>query len=183
MATKSKRAAKSHRREPQAISMLVEDHRKVQKLFKQFENADETRQQQIVEEACNDLTVHAQLEEQVFYPAVRDAIDETDLVDEATVEHDVAKDLIEKLKDLGPGDPQYAATFCVLGEYINHHIEEEQNELFPKVRKASLDFESLAGEMWEKKQELREELGLEPERERPAGADGRRGHAARSAGR
>ena len=180
-----KRRNGSGSRQPQAIEMLIKDHQKVQKLFKQFEKADRRQQRQIVEEACNDLTVHAELEEQVFYPAVRDAIEDTDLLDEAEVEHGVAKDLIEKLKALSPDDESYAATFIVLGEYVTHHVEEEQNELFPKAKKADLDFEKLAGEMWEKKQELRAELGLEPEPERgsPATSQGRRGRASRQMGR
>ena len=117
----------------------------------------------IVEEACADLTVHTQLEEQVSYPAVRRALEETDLVSEAEVEHDVAKELIEKLKGMRSDNGEYSATFTVLSEYVGHHIEEEQNELFPAARKTGLDFNALAEEMRQRKKELREELGLEPE--------------------
>jgi hypothetical protein len=99
----------------------------------------------------------------VFYPAVREAIDETDLLDEAEVEHNVAKELIEKLKGMDSADEEYSATFTVLGEYVNHHITEEQDELFPKVKKAGLDMEALAAEMAEKKQELMAQMGMNAE--------------------
>jgi hemerythrin-like domain-containing protein len=171
---KSKSRKRSSSRQPEAIAMLIEDHQKVQKLFRQFEKAEsENQKSEIAELACNELTVHAELEEQVFYPAVREAIEQTDLLDEAEVEHNVAKELIEKLKGMDSADEEYAATFTVLGEYVNHHIEEEQNELFPKVKKADIDLEALAGEMMEKKQELMAQHGMSREagmmggRERP----------------
>jgi hemerythrin superfamily protein len=161
---KSKAGKRSGSRQPEAIAMLIEDHQKVQKLFKQFEKAESQQQKSdIAEQACNELTVHAELEEQVFYPAVREAIDETDLLDEAEVEHNVAKELIEKLKGMDSADEEYAATFTVLGEYVNHHITEEQDELFPKVKKAGLDMEALAAEMAEKKQELMAQMGMNAE--------------------
>jgi hemerythrin-like domain-containing protein len=173
-----RKTRKSGSRQPEAITMLIQDHQKVQKLFKQFEKTEGAEERsKIVEEACADLTVHTQLEEQVFYPAVRRALEEADLLDEAEVEHDVAKDLIEKLKGMRSENGEYSATFVVLSEYVSHHIEEEQNELFPAARKTDLDFNALAEEMHQRKKELREELGLEPE----AAAQPRAGRASRKA--
>lgn len=172
-------------RQPEAIAMLIEDHQKVQKLFKTFERTeDQEQQEQLATQICNELTVHSQLEEQVFYPAAREALDEeeADLVEEATVEHQVAKDLIEKIKQSRPHDEEYCALVTVLGEYVNHHIQEEQKELFPQVKKAEIDFEALGEEMMQKKQELMQELGLaEGEEMSMEGAMQRqRGQASRS---
>jgi hemerythrin-like domain-containing protein len=183
MARRKTAARRSGNRQPEAIAMLIADHQKVRKLFRQFEKTEDAAQRgEIAEEACNDLTVHAQLEEQVFYPAIRKAIEETDLVAEAEVEHAVAKELIEKLKGGQAADEEFAATFTVLAEYVGHHIEEEEGELFPKVRKADLEFEELAREMLEKKQELRADLGLPPEEESKGSRKAAGAHA-RSASR
>ena len=150
-------------RQPEAIAMLIEDHQKVQKMFKTFERTeDQGQQEQLATQICNELTVHTQIEEQVFYPAAREALGEekADLMEEATVEHQVAKDLIEKIKQSRPHDEEYCALVTVLGEYVNHHIDEEQKELFPQLKKSQIDFEALGEEMHQKKQELMSELGL-----------------------
>lgn len=158
---KRKGSKRAGSRQPEAIAMLIEDHQKVQKMFKTFERTeDQQKQEQLATQICNELTVHTQLEEQVVYPAAREALEESDLVDEAVVEHQVAKDLIEKIRQSRPHDEEYCALVTVLGEYVNHHIEEEQNELFPKMRKSEIDFEALGEEMQQKKQELMSELGL-----------------------
>jgi len=173
-------------RQPEAIAMLIEDHQKVQKLFKTFERTeDQEQQQQLATQICNELTVHTQLEEQVFYPAAREALDEEeiDLVEEATVEHQVAKELVEKIKQSRPHDEEYCALLTVLGEYVNHHIEEEQKELFPQLKKTGIDFEGLGEEMMQKKQQLMSELGLAEGEEMPmegAMARQQRGQASRS---
>lgn len=142
-----------------AIAMLIADHDNVKRLFKSFEKAkedevDDDEKQQLVQEICAELTIHAQLEEEIFYPAARDAIDDEDLIDEAEVEHASAKDLIAQLEDMDPGDELYDAKVTVLGEYIDHHVKEEQDEMFPKVRKAKIDLEELATEMQARKDEL-----------------------------
>ena len=155
---------RSSSRQPQAIAMLMDDHRKVQKLFKQFEKSeDESEQEQLATQICNELSVHADLEEQVFYPAAREALEETDLLEEAEVEHRSARDLIEKIRQSNPKDGQYCALVTVLGEYVNHHIQEEEKELLPQVKKSDLDLESLAEDMQQRKHELREQMGLETE--------------------
>jgi hemerythrin superfamily protein len=137
------------------IEMLLEDHKKVQTLFNDFNKSeDEAATQGIVNKVCAELTVHAQLEEEIFYPAVREVIDNADLMDKAMVEHAAAKYLVHELEAMQASDALYKAKFTVLGEYVNHHIEEEQTQIFPKVKEAKIDLESLGREMADYKQEL-----------------------------
>jgi hemerythrin-like domain-containing protein len=140
-----------------AIEMLKEDHAKVQKAFKEFEKLDREDTEtikQVVQTVCEELKVHTTLEEEIFYPAVREAIDDEDIMNEAAVEHETAKMLIDQLENMGPDDPNYHATFTVLGEYVRHHVKEEEGEMFPQAKKTDLDFEDLAQRMKERKQEL-----------------------------
>lgn len=155
------------RKQQSAIALLTADHRKVQKMFKDFEkmkNGDVAEKDALVQEACTELTIHARLEEEIFYPAVREAIGEEAgeraLLDEAEVEHVTAKELIEQLESMAPGEELYDAKFTVLGEYVNHHIKEEQGEIFAKARKAKLDFAALGQRIAQRKQQLRAELGV-----------------------
>lgn len=145
------------------LDMLAEDHKKVKKMFDQFEKIkdDGDATQRLIEHCCAELTVHAQLEEELFYPALRDTIDDLDLIDEAEVEHATAKQLISELSSMQPGDALYEAKFTVLGEYVKHHIEEEEKEVFAKAKKSGLDLEAMAEEAKERKMQLREELGLD----------------------
>lgn len=139
------------------LSMLIDDHRKVQKVFKAYKSEDDRgKKEQMVLETCTDLTAHAAIEEQHFYPFLRDADPEQfgDLLDEATVEHASAKDLIAQLKEMAPDDPLYDATFTVLGEYTNHHITEEEEELFPKVMKGEYDLRELEEPMQQTKETI-----------------------------
>jgi hemerythrin-like domain-containing protein len=106
------------------------------------------------------LTIHSRVEEELFYPALREAIDADDLLDEAEVEHASARQLITELAAMQPGDDLYDAKFAVLGEYVKHHIGEEEHEIFPKAKKAKMDLESLGEEIRTRKQELRDELGV-----------------------
>ena len=133
-----------------AIDLLVDDHKKVKKLFKDFDKlkdkGEEEDKQALVQEICAELILHTQIEEEVFYPAIRDLVEE-DMVNEAEVEHASAKDLIEQIQALDPSDPMYDAKVTVLGEYIEHHVEEEEKEMFPKVKKSKLDLEKLGEEM------------------------------------
>jgi len=140
-----------------ALSLLLDDHKKVKKIFKDFEKEkDDGARQKMVEEACMELTVHTKIEEEKFYPYLRDQDPEAfgDLLDEAKVEHASAKDLIAQLQGMGPEDDLYAATFTVLGEYVNHHVTEEEDELFPKVISKKIDLKEVAQEMETLKQEL-----------------------------
>lgn len=159
-------AGRNARRE-NAITLLTADHKKVDKLFSQYEKAkdgESARKQELVSLACAELTIHAQLEEELFYSALRDAIDEGDLIDEAEVEHGSIKDLIATLQASSPADRLYDANVKVLSEYVKHHVKEEQDEIFPKARKAKgLDLIAMGEEMKRRKVQLREEIGLGPE--------------------
>jgi len=144
-------------RAPNAITMLIEDHAKVRKMFKQFEKAKESdtaEKEDLVRQICAELSVHTQLEEEVFYPAAREALEEQDLLDEAEVEHATAKSLIEQLQSMQAEDDLYDAKVTVLAEYVAHHVKEEEKQLFPKIRKARLDLDELAVQMSTRKSEL-----------------------------
>jgi hemerythrin superfamily protein len=147
-----------------AIEILKHDHDKVKKAFKEFEKmerADTEAAQQLVQTVCEDLKLHTTLEEEIFYPAVREAIDDEDLMNEAQVEHETAKVLIEQLENMGADDPNFHATFTVLGEYVTHHIKEEEGEMFPQVGKSDLDLEELGQRMKQRMQELTGEMQQE----------------------
>ena len=148
-----------------AIALLTADHKAVKALFKKFEELAEKDDEgeskaALVERICNELTIHAEVEEEIFYPAVREAIEDDDLMDEADVEHASAKDLIAQLETMAPSDDHYDAKVTVLGEYINHHVEEEEGEMFEKARRADVDTAALGMEMAKRKAELKSELGI-----------------------
>jgi hemerythrin superfamily protein len=147
---------------PDAVELLTADHKTVQKLFKDFEKLKEKGSSKdksaIVEQLRRELTIHAQLEEEIFYPAVRNAIEDDDLMDEAEVEHEGVKDLIAQLESMSPGDDLYDAKVTVLGENVDHHVKEEQDKMFPKAKKAKVDLQALGQEMSQRKKELQEEL-------------------------
>ncbi len=126
-------------------------------LFKAYERfgPDEMKAKgECVAEICRELRVHARVEEDIFYPAVRAALKENELLDEAEVEHDVARELMEQLESMRPGDDLYDATVTVLAEYVEHHIKEEQDEMFPKVRQAKVDTVDLGDAIAQHKQAL-----------------------------
>ena len=159
----SGRTAKSN----DALSLLAEDHKRVQKLFKQFEKMDREdadAMRELVEQACTELEMHAALEEELFYPALREALDEEhgETLAEAQVEHDTAKQLIAQLRDLRPGDEMYSATFTVLGEYVMHHVEEEESEIFKQAKKAKIDLDSLGAQLESRRSEMQGMLEGEP---------------------
>ncbi|MGN5478916.1 hemerythrin domain-containing protein [Cupriavidus basilensis] len=137
-----------------ALALLLDDHRAVKKLFKQFQDAkDDADKESIAEETCLQLTIHAQIEEEIFYPALRGVSDKLDdMLDEAKVEHGVAKDLIA---EIGSGEKDMLeARYTVLSEYVGHHVEEEENELFPAVIKAKVDLRDVAQQLESRKSEL-----------------------------
>jgi hemerythrin superfamily protein len=151
-----------------AITLLTADHAKVKKLFKEFESLQEddgadTDRSALVIQICTELKVHAEIEEEIFYPAVRKAIEDGDLMDEAVVEHAGAKELIAQLEDMSPDDELYDAKVTVLAEQIQHHVKEEEGEMFPKARKAKVDGEALGAQMTERKAELMAELESDDE--------------------
>jgi len=148
-----KTAAK--KRKPDAIAILKEDHAKVKKMFGQFARSDSpVEKEELAKLICAELTVHTTIEEEIFYPAAREALDDGDPSDEATVEHASAKDLIAQIENATPDAVMWDAKVTVLGEYINHHVEEEHKELFPQVRKSKLDLQGLGRAMMERKEQL-----------------------------
>jgi hemerythrin superfamily protein len=140
-----------------ALALLKADHQEVQQLFEQYDElveqeADGKQRQRLALEICRQLTVHAEIEEQAFYPVARDALgEEEDLVDEATVEHASAKTLIAQIQRMKPDEPLFDAKVKVLGEYIQHHVQEEEREMFPKLKKAGLDLDAIGQELAEMK--------------------------------
>jgi hemerythrin superfamily protein len=156
------------REQPLALELLMADHRTVEELFDRFEQekgGDEGARRELAQRICDELTVHAQVEEELFYTWLRENLDEDDieLVEEAQVEHNTAKDLIAQLEGASDIDEQYNAKVKVLGEYIRHHVNEEENEIFPKVRDMHEELDELGQEVAARKGELKEEMGIEVE--------------------
>lgn len=154
-----------------AVALLKADHKAVEKLFKQFDKLQEDEQDEkldLVKQICSDLIVHTQIEEEIFYPAVRKALQDDDMLNEAEVEHASAKDLIKQLQSMKPGDELYDAKVTVLGEYVMHHVEEEENEMFPKVKKAKLDLQQLGDSMAQRKEDLEMEIDAKSGAQRSA---------------
>ncbi len=139
----------------EAAAMLRADHKHVAELFKQFEKSrSSARKEKLVAEICTELTVHAQIEEEIFYPAVKKALKDKELVPEATVEHATLKDLIAQLEGAPADGKMYDAKVKVLSEYVKHHVKEEENEMFPKARKTSIDMKEMGAKLAARKQEL-----------------------------
>ena len=147
-----------------AIVLLTDDHKTVQKLFKDYEkltknDADDDEKAALATQICMELTIHAQIEEEIFYPALREAIKDTDLLNEAEVEHGTAKDLIAQLEAATAVDDMFDAKVKVLGEYIDHHVKEERNEIFVKARAArGLDLVAMRDQLAARKEQLMDEL-------------------------
>lgn len=148
---------------PNATQLLRQDHKKVEGLFKKREQAKGMEaKRRLATQVMTELEVHAQLEEEIFYPAVKGAIDETDLVDEALQEHQEAKSLIAELKKMqgqNNGADEFEAKFSELVEAVQHHVEEEEGEMFPKVEDSELDLAEVGSEMTDRKKELMQEMG------------------------
>lgn len=153
--SRRKTGAKASGRSPDAIALLKADHAAVTQLFEQFENArSDSQKLKLAQNICRELTVHTTIEEELFYPVAREATEDADLLDEAEVEHASAKDLIAQIEEGGPNDELWDAKVKVLGEYIRHHVKEEEGELFPEVRKTDVDLRELATRLSARKQEL-----------------------------
>ena len=164
----SKSAAPKSSSSQDALAKLKSDHGAVKEMFDQYEKTKDTMSSEgksaLVDKIIGELVVHTQIEEEIFYPAVRAIGDEDldELLDEAEVEHGGAKELIAQLEDESPDEPLYDAKVTVLGEYIKHHAGEEEDEMFPKVRKAKeLDLDELGDQMRERADLLKSELGLD----------------------
>ena len=147
-----------------ACDLLDADHKAVTKMFKEYEELVEasgnTKQKRrvLAEKICNELTVHAQIEEEIFYPPLRKALKDKMMFDEAEVEHNSAKALIAEIQDMEPSDPLFDAKVVVLGEYVDHHVKEERKEMFPEARKSKVDLVDMRDTLQARKDELMAEL-------------------------
>jgi hemerythrin-like domain-containing protein len=141
-----------------ALELLMEDHDYVKKSYRQFQKLDPEEDLEevraLVKQVCAALKVHVRIEEEILYPAARRALKEADILDEAQVEHDSAKILIRQLERMKPSNPKYAATFTVLCEYLEHHVKEEEDEMFPKLRRARLNLQALGKKLMARKIKL-----------------------------
>ena len=150
-----------------ACDLLDADHKAVKKMFKEYEELTGSRargasqkKKELAQQICLELTVHAQIEEEIFYPALREVLKETDLLNEAAVEHQSVKDLIAQIQGMGEPDEMYDAKVTVLGEYVDHHVKEEKGEIFVKARaNRKLDLIAMRDELEARKEELMAEMG------------------------
>ena len=154
--TASRKSATAASSKPlDAIALLRADHKKVSEMFDQFEKTrSANKKKTLVAQICMELAIHAQIEEEIFYPAVKQALKDKELVPEATVEHASVKDLISQVQGVEPDGEMYDAKVKVMSEYVKHHVKEEQTEMFPKAKKSNLDMKQLGAEMTERKQQL-----------------------------
>ena len=152
---KTSAAAKTQPAPKDAIALLKADHEAVSQLFADYEKTRSVpNKKALVAQICTALSVHAQIEEEIFYPAVKAALKDKLLVPEASVEHAGVKDLIAQLQGVEPDGEMYDARVKVLSEYVKHHVKEEQNEMFPKARASSLDIVELGARMAARKDDL-----------------------------
>jgi len=138
-----------------ATALLKADHEQVSDLFIEYREADsKNKKKQLAEQICNELTVHAQIEEEIFYPAVKQALKDKELIPEARVEHATLRALISEVRGAEPDGEMFDAKIKVMQEYVKHHVKEEQNEMFPKAKATDLDMMELGSKMSQRKQEL-----------------------------
>ncbi|MGZ8182039.1 MAG: hemerythrin domain-containing protein [Methylobacter sp.] len=152
---KSKEEKSPSSKAQDATVLLKNDHELVSGLFTEYEEADSVKEKKrIVEQICNELTVHAQIEEEIFYPAVKKALKDKELIPEAQVEHATLKSLIAQVEGEKPDGEMFDAKIKVMGEYVKHHVKEEQNEIFPKAKSTDLDMMELGAKLSKRKEEL-----------------------------
>ncbi len=145
----------SNEKPQNAIALLRADHKKVSELFEQYEKARSAdKKATIVAEICTELTVHAQIEEEIFYPTVKAALKDKELVPEALVEHASLKSLIAEVEGVKPEGEMFDAKIHVMAEFVKHHVKEEQNEMFPKAAKTTVDMDELGAQLAERKEQL-----------------------------
>ena len=146
-----------------AVDLLDADHIAVKKLFDEYKKLAEAEapadeRKELADRICMELTVHAQIEEELFYPPVREATGKDDIMDEADVEHAGAKDLIAQIAGMDADESHFDAKVKVLGEMIDHHVTEEREKMFPEARKTDLDLVAMAGQLKTRKEEIQREL-------------------------
>jgi hemerythrin superfamily protein len=136
------------------LKMLKADHKKVKALFAEYEEATPRKKQDIAQTTIQELEIHAGLEEKLIYPAIREGIDDNEVMNEAMEEHHLVHVLIAELKELEPSDDTFRAKFILLGELVKHHVKEEEGEMFPQAEKAKIDWETLEAEVMRRKEQL-----------------------------
>jgi hemerythrin superfamily protein len=136
------------------LTMLKADHKKVKALFAQFQEATPRQQEDIAQTTIQELEIHAELEEGLIYPAIREGIDDDELMNEAKEEHHLVHILIDELKELKPSYDTFKAKFTLLGELVKHHVKEEEGEMFPQAQKAKIEWEELKTEVMGRKEQL-----------------------------
>jgi hemerythrin superfamily protein len=140
---------------PNATQLIRQDHKKVEGLFKKFQQTKGAQaKRRLAENAMAELEVHAALEEEIFYPAVKKEVEDGSMVQEAMEEHQTVKQLISELKGMDEADEEFESQFSQLVENVQHHVEEEENEMLPKVEESELDLNSLGQQMSQRKQEM-----------------------------
>jgi hemerythrin superfamily protein len=153
-----RRVARARSGKEDAVKLLKADHKEVSELVEKYKNGrlSKDRKVAVARQICMALTVHAQIEEEIFYPAAREAgRSGEDLLDEAEVEHGSIKELVAAIENASPDDDElFDARVKVLGEYVKHHVKEEENELFPKIRKSDMDLEEVGAQLMARKEEL-----------------------------
>lgn len=141
-----------------AIALLRADHKLVSALFAEYEKVRSTSQKKmLVSHICTELSLHAQVEEEIFYPAVKQALKDKEMIPEALVEHATLKELIGQVEGIEPDGEMFDAKIKVLSEYVKHHVKEEQNEMFPQAKSTKLDMVELGGRMAARKEQLKME--------------------------
>ena len=155
-ASRASKPAPRSGRAQDAIAILRADHRLVNDLFEQYEKSRSTpKKQAIVATICKELTIHAIVEEEIFYPAVKAALKDKEMVPEATVEHATLKELIAQVDGKTPDGEMFDAKIKVMSEYVKHHVKEEQNEMFPKAKATKLDMVAIGERLLARKEELK----------------------------
>jgi hemerythrin superfamily protein len=155
--TRSRTSARSRGKRPDAIALLKADHRQVETWFSQFSKSKSTQKKlQLATQICDALTVHTEIEEEIFYPAFIEATRDKDMHHEAVVEHAGAKDLIAQIQSMSPSDDYYDAKVTVLSEMIKHHVKEEEQPggMFAEAKKSDMDLQALGEQLLARKQEL-----------------------------
>jgi hemerythrin superfamily protein len=160
---------------PSAIQLIRRDHKKVEGLFDKFERAKTTNAKaRVCEQAIQELEIHAKLEEEIFYPAVRKHVGEEELLEEAKQEHEQAKEIMRELKKMSPEDGQFEEKFSELVEGVKHHAEEEEGEMLPKVEDSDMDLTDIGEQMTERREELTQQSSAGKSTRKPKSTSRRR---------
>jgi hemerythrin superfamily protein len=158
----ARKGARARGGKDDAIKLLKADHKEVSEMVAKFENGRLSKDRKVAtaRQICMALTVHAQIEEEIFYPAAREAVrGGEEVLDEAEVEHGSIKELVAAIENASPDDDElFEARVKVLGEYVKHHVKEEEGQLFPKLRKSDIDLQEVGAQLMARKQELMRQL-------------------------